>query len=136
MKLEIFCDGGARGNPGPAAIGVVIQDTNGKKIFSFGKTIGKTTNNVAEYTAVIEALLWVAKNIPKKSLEIDFYLDSLLIVMQMIGRYKIKDPKLQLLFAKIHRKTTELGATISYHHIPRAQNSQADRLVNIALNAV
>jgi len=143
--LTIYTDGGARGNPGPAAIGVVIEK-NGKRIHQFGKTIGDTTNNVAEYTAVIEALQFLNKTGDKKQgTKIHFFLDSLLVVNQLNGNYKIKNSKLRELSFKVRmleqnlsasKQTTEkgLGTTITYSYIPREKNKLADLQVNQALD--
>jgi len=130
MQLIIHTDGGARGNPGPAAIGVVIEE-NGKEIAGFGKTIGETTNNVAEYTAVIEALQKIKKI---HHTEIIFYLDSTLVVNQLNGIFKIKDARLRELFTKIKILEQEVGGEIHYVSIPREQNRRADYLVNRALD--
>lgn len=136
MILQIFCDGGARGNPGPAAIGVVVKKEDKKVLHRFGKKIGETTNNVAEYTAVIEALSWVGKNVKeKKSLHIYFYLDSQLIVLQISGVYRIKHSKLRELLMKVRELEGELGVQISYRHVPREKNYEADKLVNQALDS-
>jgi len=132
MKYQIFTDGGARGNPGPAAIGFVVQDESGKIIKKFSQRIGVTTNNVAEYTAVIEALKWVSKNLPKKQ-KIDFFLDSKLVVYQLSGYYKIKDSKLRILILKIEQYEKEIEGEIFYHFVPREKNQVADKLVNSCL---
>lgn len=132
MKIIIHTDGGARGNPGPAAVGVVIEDE--KKIFAeFGKRIGETTNNVAEYTGVIEALEFIKNNIGSKH-EIQFYLDSTLVVHQLNGLFKIKDARLRELVMKIRLLENEIGGEILYAAIPREQNRRADFLVNQALD--
>jgi len=132
-KLIIHTDGGARGNPGPAGIGVVIEQ-DGKIIHEFGKTIGETTNNVAEYTAVIEALTYLkTRNTQLET--ISFLLDSKLVVEQLNGNYKIKDAKLRELSLKIRMLEQELsGGVITYAHVPREKNKEADRLVNQALD--
>ena len=136
MKLIIYTDGGARGNPGPAAVGVVIQQ-EGKILAQFGKRIGKTTNNVAEYTGVIEALTWLKDN-PMNQLTdqpiIQFFLDSNLVVNQLNGTFKIKDTNLRLLLSKIRTLEQEINGEIYYTYIPREQNTQADLLVNGALD--
>lgn len=135
MNLEIFCDGGARGNPGAAAIGVVIKNENGKVLHELGKKIGETTNNVAEYTALIEALSWVSKNmVDKDKLRLRVFLDSQLLVRQLLGIYKVKDPKLRILFVKVREREGEIGGNIFYEHIPREQNKEADKFVNDALD--
>ena len=149
MKLIIHTDGGARGNPGPAAIGVVIEEETRdkgqetsktgtlKKIAAFGKRIGETTNNVAEYTAVIEALRWVKNNpiLPSLRETIECYLDSILVVNQLNGLYKIKNTKLRELLSSVRIIEQEIGGTVYYISIPREQNTQADALVNAALDA-
>jgi ribonuclease HI len=132
MKYQIFTDGGARGNPGPAAIGFVVKDESGKIIKKFSQRIGITTNNVAEYTAVIEALKWVNKNLPKKQ-KIDFFLDSKLVVYQLNGYYKIKDSKLRNLIIKTRQYEKEIGGDILYHFVIREKNQAADKLVNSCL---
>jgi len=132
----IHTDGGSRGNPGPAAVGVFIEQ-NGKKVHAFGKTIGDTTNNVAEYTAVIEALGYIKNSfVSRSSIQINFLLDSKLVVEQLNGNYKIKDSKLRSLALKIRMLEQEVGGVVTYHSIPREQNKEADRQVNLALDAL
>ena len=132
--LTIHTDGGARGNPGPAAIGVVIE-TERKILHQFGKTIGDTTNNVAEYTAVIEALTYLKELRGKRyELRIHFLLDSKLVVEQLNGNYKIKDSKLRELSFKVRTLEQEVRGVITYSVIPREKNKQADLLVNQALD--
>lgn len=133
--INVFCDGGARGNPGPAAIGVVIKHENGKVLHQFGKKIGETTNNVAEYTAVIEGLSLVQQKFNQtKPLTLNFYLDSELIVKQLNGVYKIKHPKLRELLMRVRELEGDLDGEISYRHVLREKNKQADKLVNGALD--
>jgi ribonuclease HI len=127
MKLKIFTDGGARGNPGPGGIGVVIKYDD--KVLEFSKFIGNSTNNQAEYKAVILALE-EAKKIKAK--EIDFYLDSELVVNQLNKKYKIKNQDLSLLFIQIWNLSSNFNK-ITYTHIKREQNKEADKLVNKAL---
>lgn len=131
MIANVYCDGGARGNPGPAAIGVVIKDEQGSLINSFGRTIGETTNNVAEYEAVIAALEWI-KNQPKPD-KVKFYSDSKLIVHQLRGEWKIKEAHLRQLAERV--RLLENNLTTTYSVIPREQNYQADALVNRALDS-
>ncbi len=132
-KLFIYTDGGAKGNPGPAAIGVYIVDQKGKEFFKLGRKIGIATNNVAEYTAVIEALRWLKENRGKLALlnySVDFFLDSKLVVYQLNGYYKIKDSKLRELSFKVRQLEQEIGGNVSYSNIPREKNTITDALVN------
>jgi ribonuclease HI len=131
--LIINTDGGARGNPGRAAIGVVICDENKNILFEFGELVGETTNNVAEYLGVIKALNFLISH-KIRIQKIEFYLDSLLVVQQLKGAYKIKNQNLIELAQKVKNLTNEVGASIEYFSIPRERNSRADRWVNHALN--
>lgn len=128
--FNVYTDGGARGNPGPAAIGVRVKDGQGKPIHSFGRTIGETTNNVAEYQAVIAALEWIVSQ-PKPD-KVNFYSDSTLIVHQIRGEWKIKQPHLKPLVERV--RELENNLIVSHSVIPREQNQQADWLVNQALD--
>jgi len=132
----IHTDGGARGNPGPAAIGVYIQEENGRVVAKISKQIGHATNNVAEYTAVIEALLWFKdhKLQVSQSPSLSFFLDSTLVVNQLNGLWKIKDGNLRMLLLKIHQLEAEVGGEIRYTSVPREQNTDADFLVNEAFD--
>ena len=135
MKYIVHTDGGSRGNPGPAAIGVVIEkivDDRSSIVDEFGKRIGETTNNVAEYAAVIEALRAV-KQLEGKSPVIEFYLDSTLVVNQLNGIFKMKDARLRSLATEIRILEQEVGGVVSYTAIPREQNRRADLMVNQAL---
>jgi ribonuclease HI len=134
-KVIIFTDGGSRGNPGPAALGVFIQDEDGKELARISKTIGNTTNNIAEYSAIVEGFDWLLEN--KKKLRISsvkFYMDSQLACSQLNGLYKIKNPRIREFVFEIRQKEAELGFIITYTHIPREQNKKADFMVNQALD--
>lgn len=135
-NLLVFTDGGARGNPGPSAIGVYITDEEQKRIAGFGKKIGATTNNVAEYKAVLAALSWIKghKKDFEKNAKISFFLDSKLVCLQIQGVFKIKDPQLRNLFLAVREKEGEIGMPFSYTYIPREQNAKADFFVNQALD--
>lgn len=136
QQLFVFTDGGARGNPGPAAVGFIVKDSRGKILTKVGKYIGRATNNVAEYTAVIEALKWL-KNPPQllfTDYSITFFLDSKLVVNQLNGLYKIKNPGLRNLIIKVRQLEREIGVKIIYRHISREKNKEADALVNQSLN--
>ncbi len=136
MKVITYTDGGSRGNPGPAAYGVYIMDENGKKLTAFGKKLGVATNNVAEYTAIIEALRWIVKN--KESLgnvsEIEARMDSQLACRQLTGMYKVKNEMIRGLFHQVQVAAVSLGVPIVYKHVPREQNTMADAQVNFALD--
>lgn len=132
ISISIYGDGGARGNPGPAAVGVVIKNKQGAVLYELGKKIGHSTNNVAEYQAVIEGLLWVKKQ--HKSFKINFFVDSKLVACQLSGLYKVKNANLRELIFKIRILEQEVGGDVSYQFIPREKNQEADRLVNLALD--
>ncbi|TSC88752.1 MAG: ribonuclease HI [Microgenomates group bacterium Gr01-1014_5] len=129
--IIIHCDGASRGNPGRAAAAFVVT-VGGKVIYKSGKLLGVATNNVAEYSAVIEALLWVTDNPTDQSLV--FVLDSQLIVNQLNGIYKIKNLTLQKLAQTAKKLEKDIGQKIVYRNVPRAQNREADTLVNQILD--
>lgn len=131
-KIFIYCDGGARGNPGPAGIGFLVKNEQGEILTKQGLSIGRATNNYAEYQAVIKALEWLI-NFSRGTI-FNFYLDSLLVVQQLKGIYKVKNDKLRLLHFQIKKLEIKLGRPIIYQQIPREENEEADRLVNSALN--
>lgn len=144
MKFVIHTDGGARGNPGPAAVGVVIEEVaegnpsthfarSGRAI-EIARRIGESTNNVAEYTAVIEALKEVRSKKYKGEYEIHFFLDSNLVVQQLNGKFKVKDGKLRELLMQIRLLEQEIGGVVTYTYVSREQNRRADFLVNQALD--
>jgi ribonuclease HI len=132
--LIIHTDGGARGNPGPAAVGVYITDVLLTEVASFARKIGETTNNVAEYQAVLEALLWVKNNLGQKPENISFFLDSNLVVNQLNGVFKIKEPHLATFVYQIKALEKEVAENVSYSYVPREKNKVADSLVNKALD--
>ena len=125
----IHTDGGARGNPGPAGIGVVIEA--GGETHRFKEFIGHATNNQAEYRAVLLGMQ-AAKRLGLD--ELNFVLDAELVVMQLRREYKIKDPELGKLFVQIWNLSLEFSQ-VTYRHVPRAQNREADKLVNEAIDA-
>jgi len=137
-ELIIHTDGGARGNPGPAAIGITAK-AGSETLFEISEYIGQRTNNVAEYTAVIHALHQLNKHQVTAD-NCSFVLDSELIVRQIVGQYRVKEVHLQTLVAEVHRLTKELKAkgilkNISFHHVLRDENKRADQLVNQALDS-
>lgn len=134
--LTVYCDGGSRGNPGPAASAFVVYDTNNEIIFQQGFFLGTATNNQAEYQAVVEALKWFSTMNYQltNQLTLNFYLDSELVVRQITGVYKIKDLNLQKLNSEIQKIINNLKLKIKFINIPRENNSQADLLVNQTLD--
>lgn len=141
MHLVIYTDGGARGNPGPAGIGVVIyklgvrvQVSGVRKlelVEKFGRYIGETTNNQAEYRAVLAALER-ARQLQAK--ELDFYMDSELAVRQLNREYKVRNAGLAPLFVKVWNATIHFEQ-VRFHHVPREKNKIADAMVNQAIDA-
>ena len=136
MKLIVHTDGGARGNPGQAAFGVVIETDTGKIIAKLGEPLGVKTNNQAEYGGVIGALEYIKKILkPENQISaIEFYLDSDLIVNQISGKYKIKSPELALLAIKAKSLEKEISIPVIYKQVPREQNKIADKIVNQVLD--
>ena len=128
--LRLFTDGAARGNPGPAGLGVVIEDDQGMRLRGLCRYIGKATNNQAEYLAIIEGLRAVEEWKPDR---LEVYLDSKLVVEQLGGRYRVKKGTL----APLHRQATELLERLSdveVKHVPREKNRGADALANKAID--
>lgn len=136
MKYIIYTDGGSRGNPGPAAIGVVIANEKGETVKSYGQAIGPATNNEAEYQAVVFALKKIKALFGKekiKNMEIEVRMDSELVVKQLNHEYKIQETNIQPLFIRIWNALIDFGL-VKFIHIPRERNVEADRLVNQALD--
>jgi len=129
-KLIIYTEGGARGNPGPAGIGAVLYNEKKEIIAEISEYIGETTNNQAEYRAVIAALE-KAKDLEAQ--ELVFYLDSELVVKQLNGQYKVKNEGLVPLFVKIHNLKLNFKK-ISFSHVRREYNKEADALANKAMD--
>lgn len=127
---NVYTDGGARGNPGPAGCGAVILNKNGEVLQKVSHFIKHATNNEAEYTAL---LLGVKKVLELKPQTVNFYLDSELIVKQMNGEYKIKKAELKSIFDQIQVLIKKISQT-KFVHIPRTKNQLADQLVNQAIN--
>jgi ribonuclease HI len=129
-KLIISTDGGARGNPGPAAIGFIVGEKR------YGEAIGHTTNNVAEYKAVIAALKKAKQLLGKtkaKGTDIELRLDSELIYKQVGGKYKILEPELQTLFIEVWNLLQDFKS-VQFKKVPREENKEADKMVNQALD--
>lgn len=136
MIYRVYTDGGARGNPGPAAVGGVIKDGQGNRLHSFGQKIGIATNNVAEYRAVIAALEWLSRqSAAGRPPTVTFFLDSTLVVHQLRGEWKIKQPHLLPLAESARQLIGALGCPVIFLAVPREQNREADALVNQALDS-
>lgn len=131
MKLTTFTDGGSRGNPGPSALGVVVKNETGETIAAYGEYLGTQTNNYAEYSALLSALQ-KAKELG--ATEVGCVLDSELVVKQMQGLYKVKEPTLQKLFVKVFNLAQQFKK-VTYRHTMRAGNKEADAQVNKTLDA-
>jgi ribonuclease HI len=134
-KILIYTDGGARGNPGPAGIGFTIAGAGQSK--EKGEYIGETTNNQAEYQALIRALT-TAKDMygdKLREMSIEVRMDSELVVRQLSGLYKVKDPGMKEQFAKVAKLRLEDCPHMIFTHVRREQNATADKLVNQAIDA-
>jgi probable phosphoglycerate mutase len=131
VKARLYTDGGARGNPGPAAYAYVLEAENGTLLAAHGEAIGVATNNVAEYRALVAGL---AKAVETGVSELEVVSDSELLVKQMRGEYRVKNRALRDLSLQAARFARELDR-VSYTAVPREENELADRLVNEALNA-
>ncbi len=132
MKLTIYTDGGARGNPGPAATGVVVKDEQGNTIANFGEYLGEQTNNYAEYMALISGLK-KAKEL--KADEVGCFVDSKLVCEQLKGNWKVKEPTLQKLFVVAYNLASGFKK-VTYRHIRREKNKEADAEVNKVLDGL
>ena len=131
MKARLWTDGGARGNPGPAAFAYVLEAEDGTVLDARGEAIGVATNNVAEYSALVAGL---ARAVEAGIRELEVRSDSELMVKQMRGEYRVKNRDLQSLFLDASRAAREIGQ-VTYVHVRREHNELADRLVNEALDA-
>ncbi len=130
MKAKLFTDGGSRGNPGPAALGYVLEAHDGTVLAAHGERIGVATNNVAEYSALIAGL---EKALELAVPEVEVISDSELLVKQMTGEFRVKNAALRELSLEASQLARRLG-NVSYRAVPREQNELADRLVNEALD--
>lgn len=128
-EFRVFCDGGSRGNPGPSALGVVIKSTKDEVIEEIGEYLGVQTNNFAEYSAVLVAMQKLHQIGAKRA---DFYLDSELAVRQLNGEYRVKNDSLKMLHAKVIGLIGDMD--ISFTHVYRENNKEADAIVNQVLD--
>lgn len=132
-SLIVYTDGASRGNPGPAAAGFVVLDAQGRLVYEGGSTLGVCTNNEAEYKALAEAARWIGAELGYTHV-LDLRLDSELVVKQLSGEYKVKDPELkQLVMLTMNELMNFQSFTLK--HVPRTENSRADALANQALDA-
>lgn len=132
-KLKIFCDGGARGNPGSSASAFAVFKDD-KIIHKDARYLGEKTNNYSEHMAVCLALNWLVNSDQSDVLSVDFFLDSELVVKQLSGEYKIKSANLKPLALKSKRLEREFSGKVNYHFVPREKNKVADALVNKSID--
>lgn len=134
-KIIVHSDGGARGNPGPSAIGVFVESETGEVLEEFSEYIGESTNNIAEYTAVLRGMMLLKARFGHQAGEItlDWKLDSELVLKQLAGEYKVKNPGLKPLHQEIQDLRVEF-ANVTFTHVRREYNKEADSLVNEALD--
>jgi ribonuclease HI len=130
LTIRAYIDGGARGNPGPAGYGVRIEDEHGTLIEELYGPLGIATNNVAEYNGLLAALKWAVDH---RQRDVHIRADSELLVKQMRGEYKIKNPGLQPLAARARLLMMELG-NVTFEHVRRELNKEADRLSNLGMD--
>lgn len=128
--ITAFIDGGARGNPGPAGYGVYIVDAQGEELASLHGALGVATNNVAEYNGLLAALRWAAEH---GHTRLHIKADSQLLVEQMKGNYRVKNAGLIPLYGEAVRRASRIGK-VTFEHIPREQNKDADRLSNVGMD--
>jgi len=136
-KIILHTDGGSRGNPGPAALGVVIANEKDEMLKQYGEYIGEATNNDAEYQAVVSGLKKIKSLFGKnatKDIIVEVMADSELLVKQMNGKYKVENSKVQQLFLKIWNLKVDFKE-VTFTAVPREQNKAADKMVNEALDA-
>jgi ribonuclease HI len=137
MRYTLYADGGARGNPGPAGAGAVVFDAIGKRVAEVADYLGVATNNVAEYEAVIRGLKALLKEFPDghfRHAEVEVRMDSKLVIEQMKGAYKVKHPNLVPRFMEAKNIIARSFSTVSFTHVPREQNKDADALANEAMD--
>lgn len=133
MILEVFTDGGSRGNPGPSGCGVVITDQSGQIKYQDSQFLGVKTNNQAEYSGLILALKWITNHLDNLE-TINFFADSELLVRQLTGRYKVKSPQLKPLYAEVLRLLSSVNVPVKFTHVRRSFNDLADKLANEAMD--
>ena len=135
MRFTIYGDGGSRGNPGPAGSGAIIRNESGETVATVSEFLGVTTNNVAEYTAVLRGLETLAGMLEGKAkdAEVHVRMDSMLVIKQMSGEWKIKHPNMKPLAARVY-ELVQLFGSVTFEHVYREDNKDADRLANEAMD--
>jgi ribonuclease HI len=135
MTFTIFADGGSRGNPGPAGSGAIVRDEKGIVVAEVSEFLGTTTNNVAEYTGILRALEKLLAYVGDEAKETDVIvkMDSMLVVKQMKGEYKLKHPNLTPLGAKVKELESKFKS-VSFAHVSREHNKEADKRANDAMD--
>ena len=139
MQFTIFADGGSRGNPGPAGAGAIVRDEKGAVVAEISEFLGHTTNNVAEYTGILSALETLLSLMGSdgrgeaSDAVVVVKMDSLLVVKQMNGEYKIKHPNLIPLAARV-KELSRKFKSVSFAHVYREHNKEADKLANLAMD--
>lgn len=137
MMYTLYADGGARGNPGPSGAGAVAFDSMGKRVVEVSDYLGVATNNIAEYEAVIRGLKALVKEFPEGHFtthEVVVRMDSKLVIEQMKGAYKVKHPNLIPRYLEVKNLIARYFAHISFEHVPREKNKDADELANKAMD--
>ena len=135
MRFTLFADGGSRGNPGPAGSGAIVRDESGATVATVSEVLGVATNNVAEYTAVLRGLesLRDVLGAAAAQAEVAVYMDSMLVVRQMSGEWKLKNEGLKPLAARVHEVAASFKR-VTFAHVYRDKNGDADRLANEAMD--
>ena len=135
MKISVYTDGGARGNPGPAGFGLVIYDDHKKIIYQESTFLGTKTNNEAEYSGLIAALIWINNNKENFNLtEFEIFSDSQLLVRQIQGKYKVKAQNLKIYYLKVMELLDYINLKYNFKDIRRERNILADELANQAMD--
>ncbi len=131
-RIVMYTDGGSRGNPGPSALGVFIETLN----LRFGEFLGRGTNNEAEYAAILSGMKRVVSEVGPdraRTIHLECRMDSELAMRQLTGRYRVKHPRMKVFFDAVQKESLGFGS-VSFHHVPREENKEADRMVNDALD--
>lgn len=137
MHLTLYADGGSRGNPGPAGAGAVVFDATGKRLIEVADYLGVTTNNVAEYEAVLRAIKKLSEEFSKEHLSkmhLTIKMDSKLVIEQLSGNYKVKHPNLIPRYLEIKNIIARHFSNVSFEHVYREHNKDADALANRAMD--